>query len=156
MVLLTTILDDVNLCGMLAEFKQYASVPDDARDAMLTTILKAAIMRVQERADRNIVKCSHRVTYTDVQKGEELRLFLNAKEIIDVQDAKGNDIGYERDGEYVKVNAGAPMVSIDYTGEPEGDVTSLKAVLWRYATALYDGEDTKTLDDILKEVDSYA
>ena len=48
--------------GMLEDLKQYASIPDDSRDAMLTRILRNAALRVQEYADRPFLETTVKVT----------------------------------------------------------------------------------------------
>ena len=44
--------------NLLEEFKQYASIPDGSRDAMLLSILKNAILKVQEYGDRALIPCT--------------------------------------------------------------------------------------------------
>ena len=48
--------------NFLEEFRQYASVPDNSRDALLLALLKTAVLKVQEFADRALVKCTVRQT----------------------------------------------------------------------------------------------
>ena len=60
----------------LEAFKQYASVPDDGRDALLLGLLRSAIYRVQEYADRALLKCRVRQTGEADAKTGQIRLYL--------------------------------------------------------------------------------
>lgn len=141
---------------MLEELKQYASVPDSSRDALLSTLLKSATLQVQEMADMTVLDCRVKCTYSDVRKGEPLRLYLNVGQILGCVDASGDSVNYRLDGRELTVDKDTDLLSVEYESHPTGDVSTLKMIIYRYATALYDGEDTSVLQSILKEAARYA
>ena len=137
----------------LEAFKQYASVPDDGRDAVLESLLRSAILRVQEYADRAIVRTDLRMT-TECPDNGIVRLYEGGGEILSVTDEWGEEVEYNPlPGHRVQLFAPGAIVEIGYRTDPlAGDVENLMPSVYRYATALYDGEDQKVLDSILAEV----
>lgn len=136
----------------LEAYKQYASVPDDGRDALLMSLLKSAILRVQEHADRAIVATDLRLT-ADCGASGIVRLYEGGGSIVSVTDERGEAVPFDPlPGNRVQLYVRNVPVKIVYRTEPlDGDVDDLKPSVFRYATALYDGEEQKVLDSILAE-----
>lgn len=150
-------LEVISICKPLCPdwreaFKQYASVPDDGRDAMLDSMLRSALLRVQEYADRAIVGTNLRLT-AKVPDDGIIVLYEGGGDVTSVTDANGQEVAYDPlPGHRIQVAAPGAEVVILYTTSPlEGDTEYLMPAVYRYATALYDGEDQKTLDSILAE-----
>ena len=137
----------------LEAFKQYASVPDAGRDAMLETLLRSAILRVQEYADRAIVSTNLRLT-ADAGASGIVKLYEGGGEILSVTDERGEFVRFDPlPGHRVQLFVRNVPVVIEYQTQPmEGDAEGLKPTVYRYATALYDGEEQAVLDAILAEV----
>ena len=134
-------------------FKQYASVPDDGRDALLDTLLRSAILRVQEYADRAIVATNLRLTVDSGDSGV-VKLYEGGGEILSVNDETGGAVPFDPlPGHRLQLFVRNVPVVIEYRTQPlEGDAEGLKPTVYRYATALYDGEEQAVLDAILSEV----
>lgn len=154
--------DNTQVASLLAEFKTYASVPadeDTARDAMLLSMLRSALLRVQEYADVALVQTTYQLT-VEPAENRIVRLYPGGY-VQDVTDEEGNAvtgrvISYDR----IKVDAvGTVIVTYNTLETPEGsepvplpeDLAEYKPTVFRYATALYDGETTQVLNGILNE-----
>ena len=137
----------------LEAFKQYASVPDDGRDALLNRLLRSALLRVQEYADRAVVGTNLRLTIEVPQDGI-VTLYEGGGEILSVTDERGEFVRFDPlPGHRVQLFVRNVPVVIEYQTQPlEGDAEGLKPTVYRYATALYDGEEQAVLDAILAEV----
>jgi len=146
---------------MLEEFKQYASVPDNSRDALLNGLLQTALIKVQEYADTALIecKCSQR---SIVQADGSVKLYLGGGAIESVRDVRtGEAVDYSYGSAVVADGIGTVYcpqacggtVEIIFAAKPRiADVQRLKTVAFRYATALYDGDDVTILNSILNEV----
>ena len=140
------------LAALLGELKQYASVPDTSRDAMLAEIVKAAALRVQEYADVAFIAVQLQLTATP--SGGRVKLYEGGGEISSVTSARtGASLDYERAGDVLTVyGTDSGPVVVTYTTDPsEGEQVRLKPVVLRYATAVYDGAETDELNAILNE-----
>ena len=134
----------------LAEFKAYASVADNSQDALLESLLLRSVLRVQEMADRSILPCRFRLQEDEVQDGV-VRLYQTIKTIDKVTDAEGNSVRYTRANKILSCGV-VDNVIVEYTTEAkEGNVYELLPVVYQYATALYDGQDSRTLAAILMQ-----
>lgn len=139
--------------GMLEDLKQYASIPDESRDAMLTRILRNAALRVQEYADRPFLETTLRVTAVPDAGNGIVRLYMGGGDIEGCTDAAGDFVPFDPlpGGRLLVYRRNAP-VSITYTTRPtEGDREALYHTVLRYATADYDGAETQELNQILSE-----
>lgn len=138
---------------LLEQFKQYASVPDDSRDALLESLLKTAVIKVQESADTAIAACTYRVTAVPSASGI-VRLYVGGGDIASVDTEDGEAVGFDPlPGGKVQVYRRGTPVRVEYTTIPsEGERERLLPTVFRYATALYDGEDSNVLNQILMEV----
>lgn len=139
--------------GMLEDFKQYASIPDDSRDAMLQHILRNAALRVQEYADRPFLETQCRVTAAVPEGTGVVRLYMGGGDITGCTDAAGEFVPFDPlPGGRVLVYRRGIAVAITYTTRPtEGDREALYHTVLRYATADYDGAETQELNHILTE-----
>lgn len=136
--------------GWLTGFKAYASVADDSQDMLLESLLLRSILRVQEMADKSILGCRFRLMENEVQNGV-VRLYQTVKTIDKVMDAEGNDIRWTKANRVISCGA-VDNVVIEYTTEAnEGAIYELMPVVYQYATALYDGQDSRTLATILMQ-----
>lgn len=134
----------------LEGLKAYASVPDASQDSLLESLLLRACMRVQEMADRSILACTLQLEEDEVENGL-VRLYQTIAEVLTVTDGEGNPLEWSKGNHAVSVGA-ADHVVITYRTEPrEGNVAELLPVVYQYATALYDGEDPRTLANILTQ-----
>ena len=141
------------LTDHLEQFKQYASVPDDGRDAILLKMLKRAMLSVQAFSDRAMLPCLLELKTTDVEPGETIRLYQGGKEVTAVTDSDGNDVAFIREGDAIRVPYGAKALTVTYENEViPADADALLPVCWELATAIYDGEDTKVQGEILRKV----
>ena len=138
---------------MLEDLKQYASIPDDSRDAMLQRILRNAALRVQEYADRPFLETQLRVTAAVPEDTGIVRLYMGGGEIDGCVDAAGDFVPFDPlpGGRLLLYRRGIP-VTVTYTTRPtDGDREALYHTVLRYATADYDGAETKELNSILSE-----
>lgn len=138
----------------LTELKQYASVPDDTRDAMLSSLLRTAILRVQEYADRALVKTRLFQVSAVPEASGIVRLYQGGGEVESVVDARtGQELSYDPlPGGRLQLYRRDGSVAVTYVTSPlEGDIARNKVVAIRYATALYDGQELDVLNSILAE-----
>lgn len=144
--------DDGFCRSYLEQFKQYASVPDDSRDALLASLLKAAVLKVQEYADTALSVCTYRVT-APVPASGIVRLYVGGGNVTECVDADGDFVRYDPlPGARVQTFLRTGYVAITYETTPNGgDRERLLPTVFRYATALYDGEDPGVLNRILSE-----
>lgn len=133
----------------LDAFKAYASVADNSQDSLLSAMLVRACMRVQEMADRSILACTLEL-HDDEVEDHRVRLFQTVSEVVSVTSAEGHRQYWEQEDRTLRVYSRTAVVR--YKTEPRpADVADLLPVVYQYATALYDGEDSKTLAQILTQ-----
>lgn len=138
---------------MIEEMKQYAGIADDSRDAMLHNLFNAAVRRVQEYADKALVKSTVVLTVDLDETGRMARLYMGGGEIVRVEDSRGNAVPYEAVSKGMLKVSGNGVVEIEYVTDPsEADFDECKMTVYRYATAMFDGEPTDVLNSILNEV----
>lgn len=134
--------------------KQYASVPDSSRDALLKLLLKRAMKTVQDTAGKSLLPCKLKLTVSErtIDDGVAVRLYHTPDRIVSVTDGYGNDIAFTRDNDVLLLSAHVETAVVTYTTRPDpAQADSLFAVVLQYATALYDGADTATLAQILSQ-----
>lgn len=138
---------------LLNEFKQYASVPDDSRDGLLTHLLRSALLAVQASADKALVETTMQLA-TDVDPEDPyVDLYLGGGTIESVLDEDGADVDYKLIPPATLRLYGSGRIIVKWTTQPQkGSLEEYKSVVLRYATALYDGEDSATCNKILLEV----
>lgn len=135
--------------GWLQQFKAYAAVADAAQDDLLGALLLRAVLRVQEMADRSLLACTFELREDDVEDNL-VRLYQTVSEVVSVSTPVGHRVYWEHRSNGLRVYDDSVVVV--YNTEPrEGDIHDLMPVVFQYATALYDGQDTKTLASILSQ-----
>ena len=141
--------------SLLEEFKQYAAVPDGSRDAVLTGLLTTALLRVQEYSDRALVACVAKQVCMVPEDSGVIRLYLGGGDVVSLRTTNGgNNVAYDPiAGGKLNVFVRGCEVEVVFKTKPEvGELERAKATVLRYATALYDGENTIVLNSILSEV----
>lgn len=141
------------LAELLTQLKQYASVPDNSRDGLLSALVQGAALTVQEFADRAVVQTRLQLTATRGKSGT-IRLYQGGGTIESVVDADtGTPVAYVIVGdESIRVPDFPKTMVVTYTTNPsEGDLVRLRPTLLRYATAVYDGATSEELNKILME-----
>jgi hypothetical protein len=132
----------------LQQFKAYASISDGVLDPMLAVILTKAVLSVQQKADRSLIACVFELKEDEVE-GNAVRLYQTVSQVISVTHG-GNEVAYSYIGR--KVHVAHSPVTVIYQTEPRlADIDALLPIVLQYATALYDGEDSKTLASILSQ-----
>lgn len=132
----------------LEQFKAYAGIADNAQDSLLQAILSKAVLSVQQKADRSLIACTFEL-YEDEVEGNAVRLYQSVSQVVSVKH-EGNGVAYSFIGRKVHV-AHSPVI-VTYKTEPHlADIDTLLPIVYQYATALYDGEDSKTLASILSQ-----
>lgn len=138
--------------AQVASFKEYASI-NAGSDALLTDMLTRAMLAVQEWEDRSLLGATATLVVSQPDGiCDPVHLYLTPGEITSVQNAAGDAIAYTLVGKELIPSFRTAAVKVVYTTSPAaGDVTALMPKVYRYATALYDGESSSTLARILQE-----
>lgn len=137
--------------AQLTAFKQYASVPDDAQNAMLEKLLKQAMLKVQEFSDRALLACTLELVISDIAAGERVKLYQGAAAVTSVTDETGAAVEYELHPDGLYLLRACKAVKVTYTNTVnEHEADRLLPVVWQYATALYDGAEPQDQAAILK------
>ena len=132
----------------LEQFKAYAGIADNAQDSLLQAILSKAVLSVQQKADRSLIACTFEL-YEDEVEGNAVILYQSVSQVVSVTH-EGNGVAYSFIGR--KVHVAHSPVTVTYKTEPHlADIDTLLPIVYQYATALYDGEDSKTLASILSQ-----
>ena len=130
----------------LEQFKAYASIADNAQDSLLSVILTKAVLSVQQKANKSLIACAFQLREDEVEN-DTVRLYQTVSQVMSVR-GKAAEIYWEPRGHSLRVYSDS--VEVTYKTEPRsGDIDELLPVVYQYATALYDGEDKKTLANIL-------
>lgn len=135
--------------GCLEGFKAYAAISDESQDMLVSSMLTRAMLRVQEQADRSLIPCTFRLEDDEVDG--LVRLYQNIDQIVSVKDGNGQAIAWTKAGRTLSVGMVSSVV-VEYTTQAqEGNVIDLLPVVYQYAAALYDGQDSRTLASILSQ-----
>ena len=138
--------------SQLAMLKQYASVPDSSRDALLKLLLTRAMKTVQEAADKSLLPSSLTLTVTEREENVAVKLYQTPDTIESVEDGKGNALKHTVSGNVLILDDYTETVVVKYTTRPDpAQADSLFAVVLQYATALYDGASSDELAQILSQ-----
>ena len=130
-------------------FRQDASIPDEHRDAVLRMHLKSAMIAIQEVADRSLLKSVLRLTVSEREDNDPVRLYQSPETIVSVTDGSGAPLGYTRQGPWLTPDRYTSTVIVTYeTAVEEGTLDALASAVSRYAVALYDHEDVSVLNSI--------
>ena len=144
------IIEKVDLpAGWLAQMKAYAAVADDSQDSLLNALLMRAVMRVQEMANKSLIACTIELREDEVEDNL-VRLYQTVSEVVSVSSSAGHRLYWEHRNNGIRVYE--KDVVVVYRTEPRpADIENLLPIVFQYATALYDGQDTKSLTNILKQ-----
>ena len=138
----------------LREFRQYLAAPETGDDGLLKALLRSAMADVQEWEDQSLLP----ETVVLISAGRRdpaapIRLYRSVDKVESVKDENGEDIPYCRMGNLLTIQRPARGVEVVYTTTPVpcgvGDAMLVKA--YRLAAARYDGEDSKTQNQIIME-----
>lgn len=133
----------------LEQMKAYAAVADGAQDSLLSALLLRAILRVQELANKSLLACTIELHEDDVEDNT-VRLYQTVSEVVSVSTPVGHRLYWEPRSNGIRVYESSVVVV--YRTEPrDGDIDDLLPIVFQYATAIYDGQDTKTLASILSQ-----
>lgn len=136
--------------AQIAGFKAYASISESEHDALFSDLLKNAMLEVGDWEDVSLLAQTIRLTVSEREENGPITLYRGGGTITSVTDAAGNAIGYTMHGGAVLPDVFTPEVVITYnTSVSDGDLARLLTRAYRYATAVYDGEDANTLQKIL-------
>ena len=132
----------------LEQFKAYASIADNSQDSLLQAILSKAVLSVQQKADRSLIACTFELSEDEIEDNA-VRLYQTVSQVVSVK-GKAAELYWEPRGHSLRVYGDS--VTVVYKTEPRaGDIDDLLPIVYQYATALYDGEDSKTLASILSQ-----
>ena len=132
---------------VVSDLRTYANISDTTLDNMLNGFLSTALTAVEKYMNISLRVATYRI-YNNVK---EIQLYYPPiASIISVQDLDGNDVTYTQKGNYVILDA-AQEVVVEYATTPN-IVSDVKTAVLRYAAALYDGQDARTLRDILMTI----
>lgn len=132
---------------VVSDLRSYANISDTTLDNMLNGFLSTALTAVEKYMNISLRVATYRI-YNDVK---EIQLYYPPiASITSVQDLDGNDVTYTQKGNYIILDA-AQEVVVEYATTPN-IVSDVKTAVLRYAAALYDGQDARTLRDILMTI----
>lgn len=132
----------------LEMLKAYAAVSDAGQNALLMMSLRRAFDMVQRYADVALLDGRFRVC-ADEHDGN-VSVYMGGN-VIKAEDADGASVPFVQKGKKVTVSTSG-YVEVEFTTSVnDADYIRLIPVVMRYATAIYDGKETKELNEILKE-----
>lgn len=127
---------------------KYAAVSDSGQRTILENVLARAFDMVQRTADVALLEGRWRIQADD-HRGE-VKVYMGGK-VQSVTDGDGSAVLFNQRGRKVYVGTDEYVEVVFTTEVNASDYNSLLPVVLRYATALYDGKDTRELNSILKE-----
>ncbi len=133
--------------GALNQLMKYAAVFDQGQREILSSCLVRAMDMVQRTADVALLPGRWRIVATEYNG--EIKVYMGGM-VENVSGRQGEAIPFKQYGDKVFVSGDYAEVVFTTEVDPaQYDV--LFPVVLKYATALYDGEDTVELNSILKE-----
>lgn len=137
----------------LAGFKAFIAANGAETDAFLLSILKRAMMAVQDWEDRTLLAGTATIVASGRENGgDPVLLYGTPAEVESVTGADGNALEYSLVGRFLLPSYRAASLTITYTTAPvDADLADLMPKVYRYGAALYDGEDSPALAKILQE-----
>ena len=134
------------MSSALEDFKLYAAVPDNTQEQLLLSALRTAMDKVQRVADSALLAGRWRVCADD--HPGVVSVYMGGK-VVSVTDGEGLPVSFKQRGGRVYLGSD-DYVEVEFVTEPvPADYARLLPVVCQYATALYDGQDDKTLNSIL-------
>ena len=137
----------------LAGFKAFIAANGAETDAFLLSILKRAMMAVQDWEDRTLLAGTATIVASGRENGgDPVLLYGTPDEEESVTGADGNALEYSLVGRFLLPSYRAASLTITYTTAPvDADLADLMPKVYRYGAALYDGEGSPALAKILQE-----
>ena len=130
----------------LETLRQYAAVSDAGQDNVLILALKRAFYMVQRAADVALLPGTFRVCASDHPR--TVNVYMGGK-VTEVVDDHSVAVSYHQRGRSVYVGTDR-YVEVTFTTEVnQADYDRLLPVVLQFATAIYDGQDSRTLNSIL-------
>jgi hypothetical protein len=135
-------------CSALDALKAYAAVSDAGQDYLLSMALRRAFGMVQSYADRALLAGTFRVC-ADGHDGM-VRLYMGGK-ATEVVGASGESVSFKQRGDCVQVGTDGYVEVVFTTEVSSAEYDRLLPVVLKYATAVYDGKESRELNAILRE-----
>lgn len=133
--------------SVMMALAKYAAVIDEGQKDILKGCLVRALDIIQRYADVALLPGRWRIVASDY--AGEIKVYMGGK-VQNVSGRHGEALPYEQIGD--KVMVGGEYAEVVFTTEVVmAEFNSLLPVVLKYATALYDGEDSVKLNSILKE-----
>ena len=135
--------------AQIADWMAYASISDDTQTTLYLHCLKAALVAVGDWENVSLLAGTVRVNATQREDNTPVALYGTVDAVTSVTSG-GTDLAYTAADGFVSPVSFTESVSVTYTTKVnEGDLLRHIVKAWRYATALYDGEDSTALASIL-------
>lgn len=131
-------------CSALDALRAYAAVSDAGQDYLLSMALRRAFSMVQSFADVALLAGTFRVSADD--HNGTIRLYMGGK----ATEVTGASSFVQR-GDIVHVGTDGYCEVVFRTEVSPADYDRLFPVVLKYATAVYDGKDSRELNQILRE-----
>jgi hypothetical protein len=132
----------------LDALKAYAAVSDAGQEHLLAMALRRAFGMVQQQANRALLAGRFIVKAAD--HGRNLRAYMGGQ-CVSVKDGDGAEVSWHQRGEFVYVGTDEPVEAEVVTHVNAADYDALLPVVLKYATAIYDGKESRELSQILRE-----
>lgn len=131
----------------LDDLKAYAAIATDAQDSLLMPALATAFDKVQRTADVALLPGRWKVYAEDHTR--VIRVYMGGR-VVSATDNSGN-VSFNQRGCRVYVGTDE-AVEVEFTTEViPANYARYITVVCQYATALYDGQDERTLNRILNQ-----
>lgn len=131
----------------LGGLKAYAAIATDAQDELLRSALATAFDKVQRTADVALLPGRWKVYAEDHSR--VIRVYMGGR-VVSATDINGA-VSFIQSGCRVAVGTDE-AVEVEFTTEATpANYARYITVVYQYATALYDGQDDKTLNRILNQ-----
>lgn len=132
----------------LDALKAYAAVSDSGQEHLLVMALRRAFGMVQQQANRALL--AGRLIVKTADHGRNLRAYMGGQ-CVSVKDGDGAEVSWHQRGEFVYVGTDEPVEAEIVTRVNAADYDALLPVVLKYATAIYDGKESRELSQILRE-----
>ena len=132
----------------LDALKAYAAVSDNGQDYLLAMALRRAFGMVQQTANRALLAGRYIIKAADHPR--TIRAYMGGQ-CVSVKDGDGAEVSWHQRGEFVYVGTDGPVEAEIVTHVNAADYDALLPVVLRYATAIYDGKESRELSQILRE-----
>ena len=152
MIRLDTISTSEPTADQLAALKAYASVVDSSQDALLTSLLKGAMLKVQRMVDCSLLVCTFELVVTEKEDNGPVNLYQTIDLITSVTDASGNNLQYTRVGNQIFFDKQTDTCIIRYSTKVyASDFSQYIPQVWQTAAAMYDGESAQIIHQYLSQ-----